>query len=368
MANYQVDIEVALRGARELNVLKTSLKSVNKEVGRLNAATIKAGRALKGTFSAKDIGNVNNYSKAVAKAERALRNAAFGTQAEERAVKALVTAQKEFNEQLARQNKLLKEEERLQGVNQPVPKAPKTPKARKAGLQTFGISGIDFMPIGGGANIPGSPLAKQAKSRARFGSAVSAGAFPLLFGGGPGMALGGALGGAISGSTFGPASIALQVLGGVFDQLAAQAASLGAALNPATADIDAIVESLGMVGSPAQDAIQSLEELAGEQVALEEATRQLSLVVGDEGVEALAAFGDASTRFSNALTQVTTQILAQIARLTGPIVKEIATSMEIGALLSAAQASKDPRQIALQEKLAAQPVQAGAKGMPSGAG
>ena len=365
MANYNVDIEVALRGARELKVLKDSLKGVNKEVGRLNAATIKAGKALKGTFSAKDIGNVNNYSKAVAKAERALRNAAFGTQAEERAVKALVTAQKEFNQQLARQNKLLKEEERLQGVNQPVPKAPKPPKASKAGLQTFGISGIDFMPIGGGANIPGSPLAKQAKSRARFGSAVSAGAFPLLFGGGPGMALGGALGGAISGSTFGPASIALQVLGGVFDQLAAQAASLGAALNPATADIDAIVESLGMVGSPAQDAIQSLEELAGEQVALEEATRQLSLVVGDEGVEALAAFGDASTRFSNALTQVTTQILAQIARLTGPIVKEIATSMEIGALLSAAQASKDPRQIALQEKLAAQPVQAGAKGMPS---
>ena len=365
MANYQVDIEVALRGARELKVLKDSLKGVNKEVGRLNAATIKAGKTLKGTFSAKDIGNVNNYSKAVAKAERALRNAAFGTQAEERAVKALVTAQKEFNQQLDRQNKLLKEEERLQGVNQPVPKAPKTPKARRPGTQTFGISGIDFMPIGGGANIPGSPLARQAKSRARFGSAVSAGAFPLLFGGGPGMALGGALGGAISGSTFGPASIALQVLGGVFDQLAAQAASLGAALNPATADIDAIVESLGMVGSPAQDAIQSLEELAGEQVALEEATRQLSLVVGDEGVEALAAFGDASTRFSNALTQVTTQILAQIARLTGPIVKEIATSMEIGALLSAAQASKDPRQIALQEKLAAQPVQAGAKGMPS---
>jgi len=365
VANYNVDIEVALRGAHELKVLKDSLKGVNKEVGRLNAATIKAGKALKGTFSAKDIGNVNNYSKAVAKAERALRNAAFGTQAEERAVKALVTAQKEFNQQLARQNKLLKEEERLQGVNQPVPKAPKPPKAHKAGLQTFGISGIDFMPIGGGANIPGSPLAKQARSRARFGSAVSAGAFPLLFGGGPGMALGGALGGAISGSTFGPASIALQVLGGVFDQLAAQAASLGAALNPATADIDAIVESLGMVGSPAQDAIQSLEELAGEQVALEEATRQLSLVVGDEGVEALAAFGDASTRFSNALTQVTTQILAQIARLTGPIVKEIATSMEISALLSAAKASKDPRQIALQEKLAAQPVQAGAKGMPS---
>ncbi len=366
MANYNVDIEVALRGARELKALKDSLKDVNKEVGRLNAATIKAGKALRGTFSAKDIGNVNNYSKAVAKAERALRNAAFGTEAEKKAVKALVTAQKEFNEQLDRQNKLLREEERLQGVNQPAPKASKTPKAPKAskpGFRSFGISGIDFMPIGGSTNIPGSPLARQAKSQARFGSAISAGAFPLLFGGGPGMALGGALGGAISGSTFGPASIALQVLGGAFDQLAAQAASLGVALNPTTADVDALVQALGLVGSPIQDSISSLEELAGQQVALEAATRQLSIVVGDDGVQALADLGEASTQFGNALTQVTTQVLAQIAKLTGGIVKEIANTVEITALLSAAKASDDPRQKELQEKLAGVRIKPGERGI-----
>nr|BAR24420.1 phage tail tape measure protein [uncultured Mediterranean phage uvMED] len=206
---------------------------------------------------------------------------------------------------------------------------------------------------------------KPVSSQQRFGSAVSAGAFPLLFGGGPGMALGGALGGAVSGSTFGPMSIALQVLGGGFDQLAAKAASLGAALNPATADIDAIVESLGLVGHPTQDVITSLEELAGKQVALEAATSQLALVVGDEGVEALTAFGDASTQFANALTKITTQVLAQIARLTGPIVAEIAKSMEIGALLNEAKASTDTRQIELQGKLAAVPVKAGSQGMPS---
>jgi len=206
---------------------------------------------------------------------------------------------------------------------------------------------------------------KPVSSQQRFGSAVSAGAFPLLFGGGPGMALGGALGGAVSGSTFGPMSIALQVLGGGFDQLAAKAASLGAALNPATADVDAIVESLGLVGHPTQDAINSLEELAGKQVALEAATSQLALVVGDEGVEALTAFGDASTQFANALTKITTQVLAQIARLTGPIVAEIAKTMEIGALLNEAKVSTDPRQIKLQEKLAATSVKAGTKGMPS---
>ena len=370
MANYNVDIEVALRGARELKVLKDSLKGVNKEVGRLNAATIKAGKALRGTFSAKDIGNVNNYSKAVAKAERALRNAAFGTEAEKKAVKALVTAQKEFNEQLDRQNKLLREEERLQGIERPGKKGSSkkskkggADKPPKPGFQSFGVSGIDFMPIGGSTNIPGSPKARQAKSQARFGSAVSAGAFPLLFGGGPGMALGGALGGAISGSTFGPAAIALQVLGGAFDQLAAQAASLGAALNPATADVDALVEALGLVGSPIQDSISSLEELAGQQVALEAATRQLSIVVGDEGVQALADLGEASTQFGNALTQVTTQVLAQIAKLTGGIVKEIANTVEVGALLTAAKASDDPRQKALQERLADVQIKPGERGI-----
>jgi hypothetical protein len=191
----------------------------------------------------------------------------------------------------------------------------------------------------------------DATGKERVGAAVSAGAFPLLFGGGPGMAIGGAFGGAITGSTFGPASIALQVLGGFVDELAAKAATLGQALNLATADVNAVVESLGLVGSPVQDAIQSLEELAGEQVALEEATKQLSLVVGDEGVEALTAFGDVSTRFGNALTKTTTQILAQIARLSGPVVGRITQALEFQTDLSAAKASKDPRQALLQAQL-----------------
>ena len=191
----------------------------------------------------------------------------------------------------------------------------------------------------------------DATAQQRAGAAVSAGAFPLLFGGGPGMALGGAIGGAVTGKTFGPAAIALQVLGGFFDELAAKAATLGQALNLATADIDAVVESLGLVGSPTQDAIKSLEELAGEQVALQEATRQLSLVVGDEGVEALKEFGDASTRLGNALTQVTTQLLAAIAQFSGPLVTQGLKALEFQADLSAARQSSDPRQRLLQGQL-----------------
>ena len=358
--SYKVDIEVALRGSQSLKQLTNDLKQVSKQVGKVNAGVVKTGKKLDESFSGKRIENVNNYSKAVAKAERALRNAAMGTDAEKNAVRALVRAQKEFNEQLDRQNRLLKEEERLQGVNQPAPKAPKTPKTRRPGTQTFGVSGIDFMPIGGGEFVPGSPLFKRGLQR-RAGAAVSAGAFPLLFGGGPGMAVGGALGGAISGSTFGPASIALQVLGGVVDELAVKAAGLGAALSPATADIDALVDSLGLVGSPTQDAIKSIRDLAGEEVALEEATRQLALLVGDEGVTALTEFGDASTRFGNALTQITTLVLAQIARLAKGPLAFAANATEFAVLFEQAQVSKDPRLTGLQKQLRAveQPVAGG---------
>ena len=107
MANYDVDIEIALRGADKLRGLQADLKSVTREVGRVNAATIKLGRGLEKGFSRRSIENVNNYSNAVKRAERALRNAAAGTDAEKRAVSALVTAQKEYNAQIDRQNKHL---------------------------------------------------------------------------------------------------------------------------------------------------------------------------------------------------------------------------------------------------------------------
>ena len=216
-------------------------------------------------------------------------------------------------------------------------------------------------PIGGAVGIPGSPAAKAAKrGRGRGLSNLALGlGFPLLFGGGVGSVAGGALGsvGGMGGQVLGSA------IGGQIDAFIGKVAELGAALNPATADVGALVETLGLVGSPTQDSISSLEELAGQQVALEAATRQLSVVVGDDGVLALEDFGDASTRFGNALTQVTTQVLAQIAKLTGGIVDEIAKTVEVAALLNAAKASDDSRQKALQEKLAGVQVKAGERGI-----
>ena len=234
-------------------------------------------------------------------------------------------------------------------------------KARKkAAGEAVRLTG-QTSPIGGAVGIPGSPAALAAAERAKRlqragGSALIGGAFPLLFGQGLGAAFGGAAGGFGGGMLGGEFGFGLSLvgtqIGSLIDQLATRASELGKALNPATADVDALVEALGLVGSPAKDSIDALRELAGEQAALEAATSQLSLVVGDEGVEALKNLGEASTSFGNALAQVTTQVLAEVARLTGGITQRIAEALQFEADLTAAKASKDPKMAVLQGQLA----------------
>ena len=323
MANYNVDIEVALKGAKRIKDFENNIKSLNKELEVLTAKQ-------------KQVGQGNPFNAAGVKKYASGVDEAVG------AVERLIN----------------KNEKAIKTTDQLMKKGEEAIRKREMFRQLF--RDADTIRENAAAS---QRRAQRRDIQNRIGAGISAGAFPLLFGGGPGMALGGALGGAISGKTFGPAAIALQVLGGAFDELAAKAASLGAALNPATADVDALVEALGLVGSPIQDSINSLEELAGEQVALEAATRQLSLVVGDDGVQALADLGEASTQFANALTQVTTQVLAQIAKLTSGIVKEVANTIEVGSLLAAARASDDPRQKELQEKLANVRIKPGERGV-----
>ena len=191
----------------------------------------------------------------------------------------------------------------------------------------------------------------QQASGKRRSAALTAGAFPLLFGGGAFQALGGAIGGGLTGNMFGGTTVALQVVGGAVDALAQKAVALGTALNSSTADIDAVVESLGAVASPTENAINRLRELEGEQVALAEATELLANAVGDEGVTALTGFGDAATQFSNQLTIFTTSVLAEAARLLQGSLGFFKDRLEEQNLLRQAQKSTSPEMVLLQTQL-----------------
>ena len=319
MANYDVDIEIALRGADKLRGLQADLKSVTREVGRVNAATIKLGRGLEKNFSRRSIENVNNYSNAVRRAERALRNAAAGTDAEKRAISALVTAQKEYNAQIDRQNKLLEEERRIQGVPTRR-KGPTTPAS--TGSDRVSIRSPLASPVFGARNIAGSPMAnafgfqeggggkaKGITRKDRIEAAVSAGAFPLLFGGGTAMAAGGAIGGFAAGQTFGPAAIALQVLGGAIDDAAEKQKQLGLALKEGKGVVTAYEAAVVRLSSAKKEYLNNLEQSGQKQKLFEETVKQAEEDLGFFGKILLANAQNAG-KFDRGIQQITNSLKA----------------------------------------------------------
>ena len=319
MATYDVDIEIALRGAEKIRNLQTDLKSVTREVGRVNAATIKLGRALDKNFSRRSIENVNNYSNAVRRAERALRNAAAGTDAEKRAVSALVTAQKEYNAQIDRQNKLLEEERRIQGV----PTRGKGPAtSASTGSDRVSIRSPLASPVFGARNIAGSPMAntfgfqesggsktKGITRKDRIEAAISAGAFPLLFGGGVGMSAGGAIGGFAAGQTFGPAAIALQVLGGALDDAAEKQKQLGMALKEGKGVVTAYEAAVTRLSSSKRDYLNNLEQSGQKQKLFQETVKQAEEDLGFMGKVLIANAKNAGT-FDRAISVLTNSLKA----------------------------------------------------------
>ncbi len=317
MANYDVDIEIALRGADKLKQLTSDLKTVTREVGKVNAATIKLGKQLEEGFSHKKIENVNNYSNAVRRAERALRNAAMGTDAEKSAVRALVSAQKTYNKQLERQNALLKEEERIQGVLK-VQASDRVSARSSLASPVFGARSIEgspiakafgFEPKGGGKSAGGGT---KVTGIDRVGAAISAGAFPLLFGGGPGMALGGAVGGGITGATFGPAAIALQVLGGAVDTYVAQLTSLANSLESTQGILSGLEEAGYRVSDATKSVISSYEDAGLFADAYAIALEEINRVLGPDGAAKLSAYNDETKKLQAEIEKVTASLQSEL--------------------------------------------------------
>jgi len=212
-------------------------------------------------------------------------------------------------------------------------------------------------PIGGAEDIPGSPAFLRARSRRRREAASNAligGAFPLLFGQGIGAAAGGAIGGGAGGLLGGQFGFGLSLVGtaagSAIDTLVAKAAELGKALDPVSGNVDTIIQSLGLVNTATGKYIKRLEEVAGKQVALEEATKQLALVVGDEGVQALKEFGEATKDLGNAVSKFITQIAADAAKLLQPATRATGNVISVISEQRAALSSSDPRLAGLQQE------------------
>ena len=142
--------------------------------------------------------------------------------------------------------------------------------------------------------------------------------FPLLFGGGIGSVAGG-VGGALAqrgGKGFG-AQILFSAIGQQFDQLVttmvASTARLGKALTAFGQNIEEVTRAAGLSNTAEAVRIKLIEEARGKQAAFNAAVRELTNVVGANGVDALRKFGDATNNLANAWSKLMSSIFARLA-------------------------------------------------------
>ena len=163
---------------------------------------------------------------------------------------------------------------------------------------------------------------RRRRGRRIAGDVALGAGFPLLFGGGPGAVLGGALGGLTGGGL--AAQIGFSALGQLLDKLGASAINLGKALSDVNPDVGRLAEAAGFAGTETEMLLDKIERYGDKAQAAQLATKLLSTQVGEQGVKALKDFGDSAVKLGNALGVIFSQVLANIAKVAGPLLKKLA--------------------------------------------
>ena len=330
MAKAQADIEIAVRGINQLKEARTTTQQLSKEINKLtrDAAKDVFGKLPKNSKSL--VRSTNNLNQVLSDARANFNKVAVGTDAARKAAINLVDAEEQVNKTLAEQNKLIQQIKRSRG--------------------TGGIRGALF----------GQGEDQRQRRRQALSSGAIGGAFPLLFGQGGGAALGGAVGGAAGGLMGGQFGFALSLvgtqLGAAVDNFVKGAASVGQALNPLTADLDALVTSLGFTGTAEAERIKLIEQAQGKQAALNAVTAQMNQVLGADAVQSLKRFGEASRLIGNNFSQALLKLQGALAPVLETIAKFVSktTGAEQGEIdrLSKSRIGTDPEAVAIQRRIA----------------
>lgn len=270
-----------------------------------------------------------------------------------RGIKSLETSQDRYNRELAESAERLRQVDRLEASRARRAEKLRQRAAYESGKGTMGNAGFGVQ----GPAVPPGGVRKRGGVRSSSGGGVNrlesialGVGFPLLFGGGAGEVLG-SLAGSFAGKGFG-GQILGGALGGVLDDFITKAGELGAALNPATANIETLVDALGGSTTAAGAYVAKLEELGRSQEALSAATVELERLVGKDGISALKEFGDDSTKLGELFSQAMTQMQAGVAALINSslVLKSILAGLEYNVLLRQGLGSQDPGQQQLTQQ------------------
>ena len=173
MANYNVDIAVALKGAKQLT-------SFNREVKATSTSIDAFAKQLKS--AAKDqtllVKNFDNLNLALANAKKNFNEAAVGTSLQKKAAKELVAAQKDLNRELAIGNGLLKAGTKISPVDKAIARNQRRRPKRdpRSGFRSFSER-ADELRFQGQSSLlpPRSPLPPRSSldpGQSLFGQSV----------------------------------------------------------------------------------------------------------------------------------------------------------------------------------------------------
>ena len=290
MAEYGVNIKISANTSK-LDLINTKTKQLANAVDKVNAINLNditsfkgsAGQELKKT---KDqlmgmVSQVNATNKAFGLTIEQQEGALQGFEALRRS---MTVGTKDFNDvtgAINTQTKAMREQNKQFGINQ---KKQRNPRGNQSALTSGLISG----------------------------------AFPLLFGQGPlggaagfaggfaGTKIGGQMGGFAGGLV---ATAVLQQL----TTLAQNMAKLGKAFDELEPNVQAVTGALGLAGSVEEKRLLLIEKTNGAHVALAMVTEKMNEAIGEQGVQNLTEFAEASRLAGNQFKLAMTKIQAAIA-------------------------------------------------------
>ena len=159
----------------------------------------------------------------------------------------------------------------------------------------------------------------QARQRNALSSGLIGGGFPLLFGQGIGASVGGGLGGVAGGFLGGGLGFGLSIvgtqLGKQVDVLVAATRETGNALGEFTKDFNVLQKSLGETGTATGKFIELLAQSKGSYEAFLFTQRELTNVIGQEGVDALQKFSNDLRNINKNFSQFFLKLQSGLAKI-----------------------------------------------------
>ena len=241
MADYSVDIKIAVAGAKELKAARKETTALTREINTLNKLANKQSKTLPNSF--------NTLNKVLGQARGNLNKVALGTERYFRAISDVIDKEERLSRAYRKQKTDFKVIERLRR---------KGLQINKQNIQQIRNEIAAELRLARAKAATAKASVTKGMSARLSGTASSAiigGAFPLLFGQTGAAAIGGGIGGAAGGAIGGQFGFALSILG----------TAIGSAIDKAEKFNKSLVElnqRMGVTGSSTAITAKEINSLA----------------------------------------------------------------------------------------------------------